>query len=115
MQELQTSDSPANDLITFEVGQVYYANLPNETKAFITVTERTAYDLQAHGRDAGFITARVDVTGLGHSIETLTIRNHTNANGVMVECLEVGGRLAWADLDASTVFGEEWVACYLGQ
>jgi|TARA_R110000772_G_scaffold247140_1_gene360921 hypothetical protein len=105
MQELQTSDSPANDLITFEVGQVYYANLPNETKAFITVTERTAYDLQA----------RVDVTGLGHSIETLTIRNHTNANGVMVECLEVGGRLSWADLDASTVFGEEWVACYLGQ
>jgi hypothetical protein len=103
MQELQTSDSPATDLITFEVGQVYYANLRNETKAFITVTERTENK----------VTARVDVTGLGNSTETLTIRNHTNANGVMVECLEVGGRLSWADLDASTVFGEEWVACYL--
>ena len=106
MQELQTSDSPANDLITFEVGQVYYANLPNETKAFITVT---------HRHISNKVTARVDVTGLGHDIGTFTIRNHTNANGVMVECLEVGGRLSWADLDASTVFGEEWVACYLGQ
>lgn len=98
-----TPASPATDLISFEVGQVYFANLPLG-KAFITVTERTGNN----------ITARVDgPTTSGVKITPMSIHHHSNANGVMVECITVENRLSWADLDASTVFGEEWVAFYL--
>jgi hypothetical protein len=103
MQETASTNSPATELICFEVGQVYYANLPLG-KAFITVTERSGNK----------VTARVDgPTTSGVEITPMSIHRHTNANGVMVECITVENRLSWADLDASTVFGEEWVACYL--
>tara|TARA_R110001592_G_scaffold67354_1_gene206533 strand:- start:765 stop:1085 length:321 start_codon:yes stop_codon:yes gene_type:complete len=103
MQETCTPDSPATDLNFFEVGKVYYANVFTG-KAFITVT----------GRDTRFIDAIVDLPQSSEDLTvTLPIHRHSNANGVMTECLNIMSRLAWADLDASTVFGEEWVACYL--
>ena len=84
---------------------MYFANLPTG-KAFITVV----------GRSGNKISARVDTpteTNVRLTRQVLSIHRHTNANGVMVECITVENRLSWADLDASTVFGEEWVACYL--
>ena len=104
MQDNATPDnSPAADLVSFEVGEVYYANL-REGKAFITVTSR----------DGNKITAQVDSPNAqGSETQTIGVHHHSNANGVMVECITVEDRLSWADLDASTVFGEEWVACYL--
>ena len=96
-------NSPATDLICFEVGEVYFANLPLG-KAFVTVLARSGNK----------ISARVDgPTTSGVKITPMSIHRHTNANGVRVECITVENRLSWADLDASTVFGGEWVACYL--
>tara|TARA_R100000951_G_scaffold86765_3_gene74482 strand:+ start:219 stop:452 length:234 start_codon:yes stop_codon:yes gene_type:complete len=70
----------------FSVGQVYSATIDSKSEASLTVIQRTTDE----------ITARVKIMWGKHQQTTtriMPIQNHTNADGVNAECVEVGGRL----------------------